>query len=184
MAKNRNQKGFTLIELLIVVAIIGIIAAILIPNFLDALQKGRQKRSMGDMRQIATAVAAWYTDNSGAAAAGANGDAIDLSLIQPTGAGGTLATDAADIEAELVPDYVQTLPATDGWGTDLEFYIVFQGQPRINYMGIAALGSDKTAGNRVYGPYDPKAHENDIILIDGTFAMYPAGFATAAGSAP
>ena len=40
--RNR-QKGFTLIELLIVVAIIGIIAALLIPNFLDALQKAKQK---------------------------------------------------------------------------------------------------------------------------------------------
>ena len=46
--RNR-KKGFTLIELLIVVAIIGIIAALLIPNFLDALQKAKQKRTVADM---------------------------------------------------------------------------------------------------------------------------------------
>ncbi|OYV98709.1 MAG: hypothetical protein B7Z68_00255, partial [Acidobacteria bacterium 21-70-11] len=46
----RKQKGFTLIELLIVVAIIGIIAAIAIPNLLNAINRGRQKRTMADMR--------------------------------------------------------------------------------------------------------------------------------------
>ena len=52
--RNR-QRGFTLIELLIVVAIIGIIAAILIPNLIDALQKAKQKRTVADMRNIGTA---------------------------------------------------------------------------------------------------------------------------------
>ena len=54
LSRIRNrQKGFTLIELLIVVAIIGIIAALLIPNFLDALQKAKQKRTVADMRNAA-----------------------------------------------------------------------------------------------------------------------------------
>ena len=47
---KRNNKGFTLIELLIVVAIIGIIVAIAIPNLLNAIQRAKQKRTMGDMR--------------------------------------------------------------------------------------------------------------------------------------
>ena len=51
-----NKKGFTLIELLIVVAIIGIIAAIAIHNLLVAMQKGKQKATMGDMKTIGSAV--------------------------------------------------------------------------------------------------------------------------------
>ena len=64
LMRRRGQKGFTLIELLIVVAIIGIIAAILIPNLLDALQKAKQKRTMGDQRGISTAIEAYATDNA------------------------------------------------------------------------------------------------------------------------
>ena len=78
--RTRNrQKGFTLIELLIVVAIIGIIAALLIPNFLDALQKAKQKRTVADMRNTGTAMFSWLTDQVGAAAAGAAATEVDLS---------------------------------------------------------------------------------------------------------
>ena len=58
----RREKGFTLIELLIVVAIIGIIAAIAVPNLLTAIQRSKQKRSMADMRAIGTALGSYQVD--------------------------------------------------------------------------------------------------------------------------
>jgi len=58
-----KTKGFTLIELLIVVAIIGILAAIAIPNFLEAQTRAKIAKAVGDMRTIATAIHMYTTDN-------------------------------------------------------------------------------------------------------------------------
>ncbi len=59
-----KQKGFTLIELLIVVAIIAILAAIAIPNFLQAQIRAKISRVKADMRSEATALESYYVDNN------------------------------------------------------------------------------------------------------------------------
>lgn len=56
------EKGFTLIELLIVIAIIAILAAIAIPNFLQAQTRSKVSRVKGELRSIATALEAYYVD--------------------------------------------------------------------------------------------------------------------------
>jgi prepilin-type N-terminal cleavage/methylation domain-containing protein len=56
--------GFTLIELLIVVAIIAILAAIAVPNFLEAQVRAKISRTKADMRSLATAVEAYLVDNN------------------------------------------------------------------------------------------------------------------------
>ena len=60
----RRRKGFTLIELLIVVAIIGVLAGIAIPNFLSARTKAKVSRSFADMRNVANGLEMSYLDNS------------------------------------------------------------------------------------------------------------------------
>jgi type IV pilus assembly protein PilA len=64
MCKFKGQKGFTLIELMIVVAIIGILAAIAIPNFMTYQAKSKQSEAKGNLAGIYTSEVAYFGDNN------------------------------------------------------------------------------------------------------------------------
>lgn len=59
----RKQYAFTLIELLIVVAVIAILAAIAVPNFLEAQTRAKVSRAMSDMRNLSTALESYSVDH-------------------------------------------------------------------------------------------------------------------------
>lgn len=169
LSRIRNrQKGFTLIELLIVIAIIGIIAALLIPNFLDALQKAKQKRTVADVRNTGTAMFSWLTDQVGAAAAGASASDVALSSY------GT-AVGASALNSVLVPQYMQDVPSADGWKTPYEFFLKTASPLDAQVMAIRSAGRNKTFSGASYSvtSFDPTDYDQDIVWADGFFVRWP-----------
>jgi general secretion pathway protein G len=182
--KLRNrQRGFTLIELLIVVAIIGIIAAILIPNLIDALQKAKQKRTMADMRNVGTAWLSWVTDVVSGAAAGAGVNTWEGSAYS--------SLDHAELFETLHPSatffYLNELPKKDGWKNSYAYG--YTGNPLgSQVIAIASAGRDGAdtpadlSEEVTIGPYVPTKYDEDIIWADGFFVRWPGGADTGGGS--
>ncbi len=172
MFRNR-QRGFTLIELLIVIAIIGIIAAILIPNLLDALQKAKQKRTVADERNVGTALMSYVIDEVGAASAGA---------AKTYRASGHQAPTYSAIYQILHPTdtffYMQEVAQLDGWGYDFTFALN-NNFLQSNVVAVCSGGRDagqsgiNCAADHLVYSFPTTDYNQDIIWADGYFVRWP-----------
>jgi general secretion pathway protein G len=91
--RSKSQQGFTLVEMIVVVAVLGILVAIVIPALLTAVDRSRQRRSMADMTNIAKANGMYQVDAGRFVAA----------------------------LADLQPNYMQIVPANDAWGNAFQY---------------------------------------------------------------
>ena len=170
---DRKQKGFTLIELLIVVAIIGILAAIAIPNLLTAMQRSKQKRTMADMRSIATAWEAYSTDNNAYSAAGqaATTQNLDWASLKEW--------KYASLAAIITPTYIRSAPSQDGWNNGYDYAVDVVKTGKAQQYAIRSFGKDGAAHATDYEPQATTVFECDIVFSLGAFVVYPQGAQTA-----
>jgi general secretion pathway protein G len=168
--RRRGRGGFTLLELLIVLAIISIIAALLMPNLLEALNKSKQKRTMTDIRLTGTAWFSWVTDQVAAGAAGQSVNALDWDELFTS-------QDFVELSDLLVPSYAAFIPEQDAWGNQYEYGASERPQDVIP-VGVRSTGADgvfDSGDEYTPGAFIATDFVQDIVWAGGYFIRWPAG---------
>lgn len=140
--QRSSDSGFTLLELLVVVAILGIVAAIGLTALQNALDKSRQRATMSDMRTIAHAVEVY---------------AIDLGHV-PAASGSFAA-----LMSDLVPYHTSVLPEHDHWGHTYGYE-----SDGASEYSIISFGKDGTDGADIT-PATKFEFDRDLVLSNGVF---------------
>jgi general secretion pathway protein G len=128
------------------IVVMGIVSAIAIPNLLNAIDRGKQKRTVADLRSIGTAIEEYSIDND----------------FYPS------AASLEELERHLAPSYIRALPGRDGWNN----LIVVQSSPG-EYVLLSA-GKDGTFD--AAEPVGPTGtFTSDIVFSNGQFVQWPEG---------
>ncbi len=143
-----RQKGFTLIELLVVVAILGIVSSIAIASLSNALDKGKQKRSMADLHSIGEATESYHIDHA----------CYPINV-----------SDWPTMRTYITPFFIRQPPDFDGWSHAWSATTDGSGA---SYT-LASFGKDGIADSQTGGP---TANFNcDIVFSEGQFFQWPQG---------
>ncbi len=144
---HRHQRGFTLLELLIVVAILGALAAIVLPNLVHALNSARQKRTMASMRGLSEGIE-MYEQDWGFFPDHGSGPVSDL---------------AGDLSM-----YVRPFDPKDGWSRT--FWYDSGGDA----YTLTSFGSDGVPDSS-HPLGETATFDADILFASGVFVQWPAG---------
>lgn len=144
----RRHEGFTLIELLVVIAILGIVSAIAIASLINALDKGKQKRTMADVHSIAEATESYHIDH------------------------GFYPKDVAawaTLQTYVSPFFIKAPPVADGWDRS---WLALTDPDGTSYT-LVSLGKDGVQSPWTGGMTN--RFDCDIVFAEGQFFQWPQG---------
>ena len=145
---HTSCRGFSLVELLIVVAVIGLISAIAVPNLMNSIQRSRQTRTVWDIRTISIGLGIYQQDYT------------EFPVMDSLGP-------LADVSDDLIL-FVGEVPVSDAWNFDLQY------KSDGDTYSLASMASNGiadlpwTLGSTSY-------FDEDIVILDGSFFQIPEG---------
>ena len=153
MREKRFEKGFSLVELLVVVAIIGLLCAIAIPEYLDAQNRAKQKGSVAELRNWGVAISAYMAERG---------------VVPPTLT--LVGVPVSTVHGDLVPYAVSALHDEDAWKHPMT--AISDPSNPISYT-VVSWGKDGGATGCIT-PAQSFIWQLDTYLSDGIFVCSPS----------